>query len=33
VAQHAATRRIAVETVRGQLLAVRRKTGTRSLAG
>jgi DNA-binding CsgD family transcriptional regulator/PAS domain-containing protein len=33
LAQHAASRRIAVETVRGQLLAVRRKTGTRSLAG
>lgn len=31
VAQHAATRRIAVDTVRGQLLAVRRKTGSRSL--
>ncbi|MGK7865829.1 helix-turn-helix transcriptional regulator [Falsiroseomonas sp. E2-1-a20] len=32
VAQHAAARRIAVDTVRGQLLAIRRKTGSRSLA-
>lgn len=32
VAQHAVTRKIAVETARGHLAAVRRKTGCRSLA-
>jgi DNA-binding CsgD family transcriptional regulator len=32
LAQHAAARRIALGTVRGQLLAIRRKTGCRGLA-
>jgi DNA-binding CsgD family transcriptional regulator len=32
LAQHAAARRIALDTVRNQLLAIRRKTGSRSLA-